>query len=92
MHDGDSIGKTQSLNLIMRYEKRCHSESSLDGSEFQPHLAAKLCIKIAERLVKQQHARFVNDRPGKCNSLLLPAAQFRNWPVFEPCHPDCFQN
>ena len=47
--------------------------SGLDPLELELHLLAQLEVERAERLVEQQHARAVDDRPGERDPLALAA-------------------
>jgi hypothetical protein len=49
----------------------------LDALELELHLPPQLEVERAQRLVEQQHARAVDDRPRERDALLLPAGELR---------------
>ena len=50
----DTVGHCHCFNLVMCYVNRCHTKATLLGLNFNPHLVAKLCIKIGQQFVKQE--------------------------------------
>src|SRR5205823_6391411 len=92
VHDGDTIGKAQRLNLIMGDENDGHADSLLQKLEVDPHLLAQLDVEVAERLVEQEHMGLVNESPRQNDALLLPPAQYRRHPVFITGKADLMQD
>ena len=49
----------------------------LDPLQLELHLLAELEVERPERLVEEEDARVVDDRPGESDALLLAAGQLR---------------
>src|SRR4029079_16621569 len=56
----------------------------LDAFQLELHLLAQLEVERAERLVEQEHARFVTDRPRECDALLLAAGELARLATLAP--------
>ena len=52
------------------------------------HLHPKLCVKIGEGLIHQEHLRLNDDGSGQGNALLLAAGELRGHPVGVLVNPD----
>jgi len=52
-------------------------ERPLQRLQFSLHLFAELQVERSERLVEQEHARLVDDRPGESDTLTLAPRQLR---------------
>ena len=65
----------QRLTLVVGDEHERDADGVLDRLELDLHLLAELEVERAERLVEQQHAGLVDQRPGERDALTLPAAQ-----------------
>ena len=62
--------------------------SLLDLLELDLHLLAQLQVERAERLVEQQHARPVDERPGERDALPLAAGQLGRLPLLVALEAD----
>ncbi|MPL93019.1 hypothetical protein SDC9_39143 [bioreactor metagenome] len=71
--DRDAVSHRQCLFLVMGDEDEGHAKGALQPAQFLLHLLAQLQVKRAERFVKEQHARLVDERPGKRHTLPLAA-------------------
>ena len=60
----------------MRYEEEGRAELAVQPLELDLHALAQLEIERAERLVKEQHVRLVDDRASERDPLLLPPGEF----------------
>ena len=60
----------------------------LDALQLELHLLAQLQVERAERLVEQQHARMVDERPRERDALLLAARELARLPLLEQAEPD----
>ena len=59
-------------------------------SQLDAHLLAQTRVQIAQRLVHQQHFGIGHHGARHRDSLLLPAAQVRRGPVFQPIQLNAF--
>ena len=59
----------------MGHENEGDSRGFLDFFQFLLHILAKLQVQRAQRLIQKKNLRFVDQRPGDCNTLLLTAGQ-----------------
>ncbi|MNT19628.1 hypothetical protein D3C72_1548960 [compost metagenome] len=55
----------------------------VDAFEFQLHVLTQAFVEGAQRLVHQQDAWAIHQRPGECDTLLLAAGQLRRVAVLE---------
>src|SRR5262249_52781701 len=67
----DAVGQLKGFLLIVSHQDRGDSELLLDVPKAAPELGSDLDIQGAERLVEQQHAGLVCQRPCECDALLL---------------------
>src|SRR5207248_11762650 len=75
------------LLLVVRHVDERHAEVALERLEEHLHLLPELEVERTERLVEQQHARPVDDRPRERDALALAARELRRLPpgvAFEP--------
>ncbi|CCJ92506.1 hypothetical protein BN131_179 [Cronobacter malonaticus 681] len=73
------VGHRQRFALIVRNEHKRNAERALQVFQLHLHLLAQFEIERAERFVKQQHARLVDQRPGDSDALALPAGELRRF-------------
>ena len=83
IHDDDSVGHGKRLLLIVGHIYKSDAHRLLDTLELVLHILAKTQVKSAERLVKQQHLRTVNQCASYGDTLLLTAGQLRYLAVFK---------
>ena len=84
----DAVAHRQRLFLVVRDVDERDADLALDPQQLELHLLAELEVKRAERLVKQQHLRLVDDRPGERDPLALAAGQLGRLAAAEPGQPD----
>src|SRR5690606_36662738 len=84
VHHADPVGHREGLFLIVRDEDRRDPDRALDDADRAPELVADLRVERAERLVEQQHARLMRERPGDGDALLLAARELRRQTLAEP--------
>ena len=82
-HDRDPVAHAHRLFLVVGDEDERDAELALEQLELDLHLLAQLAVERAERLVEQQHARAVDERPGERDALLLAAGQLARLAVGE---------
>ena len=75
----------------MRDVDECDFQLVLHPDQLILHVLPELQVKGAERLVQQQHARFVHDRAGDGDSLLLTAGKVADRTFFKALKTDQFQ-
>ena len=73
VHDDDLVGHRQGLFLVVGDVYEGDAELLLEPDELVLHLLPELEIERAERLVEQQHSRFVHYGPRHGYPLLLTA-------------------
>ena len=71
VHDGDPIGHSERLLLVVRDVDEGRAELGLDPLELELHLLAELHVERAERLVEQQCRGLVDESPRQRDTLLL---------------------
>src|SRR5262249_6055326 len=69
----DAVGQLKGFFLIVSHEDGGDSKLLLDVPKAAPELCSDLDVQGAERLVEQQHAWLVCQRPCECDALLLAA-------------------
>ena len=84
IHHRDAVGQAQRLCLIVRHEDRGDADLALDLAQLVPHLLAKLLVERGQRLVEQQHARRVHERPRQRRTLLHAPGQLTRPPTPSP--------
>ena len=82
-HNDYGIGHCQGFLLIVSYIDKGYAGLLLDILKLFLHILAELQVKRTERFVKQKHLRFVNERSGYRNPLLLTARQCCNVSLFK---------
>ena len=90
-HDYDFIRHGKRFFLIMRHIDKGDPQLVMHGFQFQLHLLAHLQIQCAQRLIKEQDIRFINNRPGNGDALLLSAGKRGYPPLFKPFQIHDFQ-
>ena len=73
IHHHQLVGQCHRLYLVMRDEYGSPTEPAMQPTDFNAHLDAKLCIKIGQRLIEQEHLRFLDHGACHGNALALPA-------------------
>ena len=71
VHDGDTVGNRHGLLLIVGDVDGGDADVMLDILDDGAHLHAQLCVKVRERLVKQEHGRLDAQRARQRDALLL---------------------
>ena len=87
-HDRDAVAHGHRLFLVVGDEDEGDAELALEQLELDLHLLAQLAVERAERLVEEQHAGPVDERPGERDALLLAARQLPRLAVRELGHLD----
>ena len=87
-HDRDPVAHAHRLFLVVGDEDEGDAELGLEQLELDLHLLAELAIERAERLVEQQHAGPIDERPGERHPLLLAAGQLARLAGREVAHLD----
>ena len=85
---GDAGAHRQRLTLVVGDEHERDADRVLDRLELDLHLLAELEVERAERLVEQQHARLVDQRPGERHPLTLATAELVRPAFAELPEPD----
>ncbi|MPM42412.1 hypothetical protein SDC9_89077 [bioreactor metagenome] len=75
----------------MRNKNKSDPEALLQFPQFVLHVRAQLQVQRRQRLIQQQHIRFVDYRSGDCNPLLLATRHFTDFTVFIAFQLDHFQ-
>jgi hypothetical protein len=73
VHHDDTVGHRQGLCLIMGDVQRGDAEIALERPKLAAQLLAQGCVKIGERLVEKQNARFRHQSACQRDTLLLAA-------------------
>ena len=84
VHDRDPVRHRHRLLLVVRDVDEGDANVVLDRLQLQLHLLAQLEVESAERLVEEQHPRFVHERPGERDPLLLPARELARLALLHP--------
>ena len=77
LHDGDAVGQSHRLGLVVRDIERRRAGVREHGFELRPHLEPQQRIEIGQRLVHQQHGRLDGERARHRDALALPARELR---------------
>jgi hypothetical protein len=72
-HQRDAVGHCQRLALVVRDIDRGHIQQLGELSQLHTHLVAQLGIQVAQRFVKQQQPRLMDQGAGQRDTLLLAA-------------------
>ncbi|MPM72280.1 hypothetical protein SDC9_119253 [bioreactor metagenome] len=83
MHHGDPVAHGERLLLVVGNVNEGDVQLFLQTLEFQLHLLAQLEVQRAQGFVQQKHLRAVDERPGDCHPLLLPAGQLGGIALFK---------
>ena len=78
----------EGLALIVGDVDRSDSHLVLEADDLDSHLLAQLGVEVAQRLIEKNDARVVDDRPGECDALALPAREFRREAVAQIAESD----
>ena len=71
----DPVRHREGFVLVVRHEDEGDADDALETLELDLHLLAKLEVESTERLVEEEHARTVDERPGQGDSLTLAAGE-----------------
>ena len=74
-HDGDAVAHRERLALVVGHEDERDPDLALDPLELDLHRLAQLQVEGGQRLVEEQGARQVDERPGQGDALLLAAGE-----------------
>ena len=85
-HDGDPVAHRERLVLIVRDEDERDAHLGLQELQLDLHLLSELSIQCPERLVQQQQARTVHERPCQRHALLLATRHLAGLAVRQPAH------
>ena len=88
VHHRDPVGHRQRLFLVVGHVDERDAHLALDPLELDLHRLPELEVERAERLVQQEGARIVDQRPRQRHALLLPARELRRLAVGELRQPD----
>ena len=88
VHDHDPVGHGHGLFLVVRDVDECDPDLVLNPLQLELHFLAQLEVERAERLVEEEHARPVHERPGKRDPLLLSARELPWLAALEPRETD----
>ena len=84
MHDGDAVGHVQRLFLVVGNINKGNAQLFLQRLQLGLHLAAKLQIQRAQRLVQQQDVRREHHGPRDGHALALASGQAVRHAAFIP--------
>ena len=76
-HDRDAVAHHQRFFLIVGDVNKRDAHPALERAQFDLKLLAQFQIERPERLVEQQHARFVDDGAGQRDALFLATGKLR---------------
>ena len=74
-HHGDAVAHRQRLALVVGDEDERDVDLALDALELDLHRLAQLEVEGGQRLVEEQGAGHVDERPGEGDTLLLATRQ-----------------
>ena len=83
IENGDAVAHAERFFLIMGHKDEGDAQPPLQIFQLHLHLLAQFQIERTQRLVKQQHPRLVNQRPGQRNALALTAGELRGFAPFK---------
>ena len=72
IEDGDAIGKSQRLALVMRHIDKRSADLAMDPAEFPFHLQPDGEIERRQRLVEQQHLRPATSTRANATRCICP--------------------
>ena len=72
-HDRDEVGQAHRLLLVVGHEDAGRAQLQVEVLDLGAHPAAQARVKVAERLVEQEHERFLDQGPPEGDALLLSA-------------------
>ena len=75
-HHRQTVGKTQSLALIVSHEDSGDAQLTLDFPKLDLHRGSQIFVERGKRLVEQQYFRIDHQCAGERNALLLSTGQF----------------
>jgi hypothetical protein len=81
VHNGDTVGDGQRLQLVVGYIERCDLEGAAGSADLVAELDANLGVEGRERLVEEEHTRLDRERPSVRDALPHPAGQLVRVPV-----------
>ena len=81
VHDRDAVGDAERDLLVVRDVKDRHAELLLQRFDFEAHFLAQVGVEVVQRFVEQQDARFMDQRPGQRDALLLATGKLRRLAV-----------
>ena len=91
VEDRQAVAHRERLLLVVGHVDERDADLLLDRLELDLHLLAELEVERAERLVEEQHARPVDERPGERDALALAAGQLARLALLvalEADHPE----
>ncbi|MNB90144.1 hypothetical protein D3C75_371970 [compost metagenome] len=83
VHHQHRVGDRKGLALIVGHVQRGDVELLLQLADFIAHAASKVGVEVTQRLIKQQHFRFEDQRAGQRHALLLAAGDLVDKAVFK---------
>ena len=69
----DAVGHRQGLSLVVGHQDAGHAQALLQAPDLSAGLQPDLRVQVGERLVQQQHLRFLDQRTRQRRPLLLAA-------------------
>ena len=88
VHDREPVAHGERLLLVVGHVDEGDPDLLLDPLELGLHLLAQLQVERPERLVEQEHLRFVDDGPRERDALALAARQLKRLALPEAREPD----
>src|ERR1700685_105621 len=76
VHDNNFVCQGHRLDLVVSHVDHCCLQLGVQFGKLNPHLHAKLGIKIREGLVEKKDLRFADDSPTDGDALALSAREF----------------
>ena len=83
VHDGDAIAHDHGLFLVVRDVDKSDAEPALQLMQLDLELAPQFQVQRPERLVQQEHLRFVDNGARQRHALLLPPGKLRRFALRE---------
>ena len=75
IHDADAVGERHRFALVVRDDDEGEAEPALKLHQLELGFAAQLLVERRQRLVEQQHARPLDQRPRQRHALALAAGK-----------------
>ena len=88
VEDRQAVAHRERLLLVVGHVDERDADLLLDRLELDLHLLAQLQVERAQRLVEQQHARPVDERPSQRDALALAAGQLARLALVIAFQPD----